>query len=66
MEDDGTVRGITQAQLDASVETLVRMAEEINADATVIRQRDGLVYAPPPLPFLSGSRWGAASWSFFG
>ncbi len=43
MEDDGTVRGITQAQLDASVETLVRMAEEINADATVIRQRDGLV-----------------------
>ena len=43
VEDDGTVRGITQAQLDASVETLVRMAEEINADATVIRQRDGLV-----------------------
>jgi GTPase len=42
VEDDGTVRGITQEQLDASIETLKLMAAEIDADATVIRQRDGL------------------------
>ena len=42
VEDDGTVRGITQEQLDASVETLKLMAAEIDADATLIRERDGL------------------------
>lgn len=42
VEDDGTVRGISQEQLDASVETLKLMAAEVDADATLIRERDGL------------------------
>eukprot|EP01043_Picozoa_sp_COSAG02_P094042 COSAG02_NODE_30515_length_549_cov_1.262222_1_plen_78_part_00 len=47
VEDDGTVRGITQEQLDASIETLKLIAAEIDADATLIRERDGLSCARP-------------------
>ena len=54
VEDDGTVRGITQEQLDASIETLKLIAAEIDADATLIRERDGLSCA---LTLHPKSRW---------
>lgn len=42
VEDDGTVRGITPEQLAASLKTLKAMANEVDADTTIVRERDGL------------------------
>eukprot|EP01132_Coremiostelium_polycephalum_P001186 gene1186-1499_t len=40
VEDDGTLTGLSEEDLNASLETLKTMASRLNADLTVIRERD--------------------------
>lgn len=41
VEDNGTPMGITEGDLNASIETISKMAARLNCDATVLRVRNG-------------------------
>ena len=41
VSDDGTCRGLSEADLTASLETLTKMAAALSASATVIRRLQG-------------------------
>ncbi|KYQ88647.1 GTP-binding protein 1 [Tieghemostelium lacteum] len=41
VEDDGTAVGLSDEELNASLDTLKEMASRINADLTVLRERNG-------------------------
>lgn len=41
LRDDGYPRGVSEKELKASLKTLKRMAAELNADVTVIREEEG-------------------------
>lgn len=60
LADDGTVIGLTRAEMDASLRTLERMASEVGATVMVLKE---IVLAPalPDSPSLSPSMSSAAS-----
>lgn len=41
VEDDGTLRGLSEADLDASIRTLERMCRELEAECSVVCRRKG-------------------------
>ena len=41
VEDNGYPKGISEKELQDSIDTIKRMAEQLNADVTLLRERDG-------------------------
>ncbi|MCG3252821.1 MAG: hypothetical protein KAX09_03165, partial [Candidatus Heimdallarchaeota archaeon] len=41
VEDNGYPKGLSDKELKLSIETLTKMAQELNADITILREREG-------------------------